>query len=66
MRTRDWVHSQARLADYLGIDCWAAVIGGSLGGMQAMRWSLEFPERIQTLHRHCRRAQAQCAESGFQ
>jgi len=49
MRTRDWVHSQARLADYLGIECWAAVIGGSLGGMQAMRWSLEFPRRI----RHC-------------
>jgi homoserine O-acetyltransferase/O-succinyltransferase len=49
MRVRDWVHSQARLADYLGIECWAAVIGGSLGGMQAMRWSLEFPQRI----RHC-------------
>jgi homoserine O-acetyltransferase len=49
MRTTDWVHSQARLADLLGIDCWAAVIGGSLGGMQAMRWSLEFPDRI----RHC-------------
>jgi homoserine O-acetyltransferase len=49
MRTRDWVHSQARLADHLGIECWAAVIGGSLGGMQAMRWSLEFPQRS----RHC-------------
>ncbi len=49
LRARDWVHSQARLADYLGIDCWAAVIGGSLGGMQAMRWSLEFPLRI----KHC-------------
>ena len=49
IRTRDWVHSQARLADYLGIDCWAAVIGGSLGGMQAMRWSLEYPDRI----KHC-------------
>lgn len=49
IRTRDWVHSQARLADYLGITCWAAVIGGSLGGMQAMRWSLEYPQRI----RHC-------------
>lgn len=49
MRVRDWVASQARLADYLGIDCWAAVIGGSLGGMQAMRWSLEYPDRI----RHC-------------
>jgi homoserine O-acetyltransferase len=49
LRTSDWVHSQARLADYLEIECWAAVIGGSLGGMQAMRWSLEFPQRI----RHC-------------
>lgn len=49
LRARDWVHSQARLADQLGIDQWAAVIGGSLGGMQAMRWSLEYPERI----RHC-------------
>lgn len=49
MRTRDWVKSQARLADYLGIECWAAVIGGSLGGMQAMRWSIEYPDRL----RHC-------------
>ena len=46
LRTRDWVHSQARLADFLGINCWAAVIGGSLGGMQAMRWALEYPHRI--------------------
>ena len=49
LRARDWVHSQARLADYLGIDCWAAIVGGSLGGMQAMRWSLEYPQRV----RHC-------------
>ncbi len=49
LRVRDWVHSQARLADLLGIEQWAAVIGGSLGGMQAMRWSLEYPERL----RHC-------------
>ena len=49
LRARDWVNSQARLADYLGINCWAAIIGGSLGGMQAMRWSLEYPERV----RHC-------------
>ncbi len=49
LRVRDWVHSQARLADFLGIDCWAAVVGGSLGGMQAMRWSLLYPERL----RHC-------------
>ncbi|WP_018275016.1 homoserine O-acetyltransferase [Teredinibacter turnerae] len=46
LRVRDWVHSQARLADALGIQKWAAVVGGSLGGMQAMRWSLEYPDRI--------------------
>lgn len=46
IRVRDWVASQARLADVLGIDVWAAVIGGSLGGMQVMRWALDFPERI--------------------
>ncbi len=49
LRARDWVHSQALLADRLGIERWAAVIGGSLGGMQAMRWSLEYPERVE----HC-------------
>ena len=43
---RDWVNSQARLADQLGIEKWAAVIGGSLGGMQALRWSIQFPERV--------------------
>ena len=42
----DWVNSQARLADYLGISTLAAVIGGSLGGMQALQWTISFPERI--------------------
>ena len=42
----DWVAAQARLADHLGIDTWAAVMGGSLGGMQAIEWSLQFPDRI--------------------
>lgn len=46
IRVSDWVNSQAALADYLGIDTWAAVIGGSLGGMQAMQWSVQFPERL--------------------
>jgi homoserine O-acetyltransferase len=46
LRVRDWVHSQAKLADRLGIAQWAAVIGGSLGGMQVMRWSVELPERV--------------------
>ena len=49
LRVRDWVNCQALLADTLHIDCWAAVVGGSLGGMQAMRWSLEYPERV----KHC-------------
>jgi homoserine O-acetyltransferase len=43
---RDWVNSQARLADRLGIEQWAAVVGGSLGGMQVMRWSISYPERL--------------------
>lgn len=43
---KDWVESQARLADRLGIRQWAAVVGGSLGGMQALRWSLDYPDRL--------------------
>ena len=43
---RDWVESQARLADRLGIRRWAAVIGGSLGGMQALQWAIDYPERV--------------------
>lgn len=42
----DWVRSQAMLADQLGIQQWAAVIGGSLGGMQALQWSISLPERV--------------------
>ena len=44
---KDWVQSQARLADALGIEKWAAVIGGSLGGMQVMQWAIDLPERLQ-------------------
>ena len=43
LRVRDWVAAQERLAGRLGIVRWAAVIGGSLGGMQAMRWRSNFP-----------------------
>lgn len=43
---QDWVDSQAILADRLSIDCWAAVVGGSLGGMQALQWSLSYPDRV--------------------
>lgn len=43
---RDWVEAQARLADHLGVQQWAAVVGGSLGGMQAIQWSISYPERV--------------------
>ncbi|MGE4337072.1 MAG: homoserine O-acetyltransferase [Pigmentiphaga sp.] len=42
----DWVHAQARVADRLGIERFAAVMGGSLGGMQALSWSLTYPGRV--------------------
>ncbi len=42
----DWVNAQARLADVLGIERWAAVMGGSLGGMQALSWAIQYPERL--------------------
>ena len=42
----DWVDAQARLADHLGIAQFAAVIGGSLGGMQALAWAIRYPDRI--------------------
>jgi homoserine O-acetyltransferase len=42
----DWVEAQARLADGLGIERFAAVIGGSLGAMQALQWTLSYPERV--------------------
>ncbi|MFC0133591.1 homoserine O-acetyltransferase [Massilia eurypsychrophila] len=45
----DWVAAQARLADQLGIAQFAAVMGGSLGGMQALAWSIMYPKRL----RHC-------------
>ncbi len=45
----DWVDAQARLLDRLGIAQLAAVIGGSLGGMQALSWTLQYPGRV----RHC-------------
>ncbi len=42
----DWVNSQAMLLNYLGIETLAAVIGGSLGGMQALQWTLAYPDRV--------------------
>ena len=45
----DWVETQKRLAEYLDIQHWAAVIGGSLGGMQALEWSVRYPDWVS----HC-------------
>ena len=45
----DWVDAQARVLDALGIQQLAAVLGGSLGGMQALSWTLQHPDRV----RHC-------------
>ena len=42
----DWVNAQARLLDAMGIDQLAAVMGGSLGGMQTLSWTLQYPERV--------------------
>ncbi len=42
----DWVDAQARLLDALGISTLAAVMGGSLGGMQALSWTLQYPQRV--------------------
>ncbi|UAJ80623.1 homoserine O-acetyltransferase [Leifsonia sp. ZF2019] len=46
---RDQVNAQAAFTDALGIDRWAAVVGGSMGGMQALEWAVSFPERVERL-----------------
>jgi homoserine O-acetyltransferase len=46
LTVRDWVNSQQRLMQRLGLDSWRAVIGGSLGGMQVLQWAIEYPEQI--------------------
>jgi len=46
---RDQVVAQAQLADALRLDRWAAVVGGSMGGMQALEWAVTFPERVERL-----------------
>ena len=46
---RDMVRAQVRLADHLGVARWHAVIGGSMGGMQALEWAITFPDRVGSL-----------------
>ena len=43
---KDWVRTQAVLADHIGIQTFAAVVGGSLGGMQALQWAIDYPQRL--------------------
>ncbi|MBE0493155.1 MAG: homoserine O-acetyltransferase [Thiomicrospira sp.] len=43
---RDWVHSQNQLRQHLGIDQWAAIAGGSMGGMQVMQWAIDYPDKL--------------------
>src|SRR5215210_1795053 len=43
----DWVRAQARLLDHLGIERLHAVAGGSIGGMQALQWAVDFPRRVE-------------------
>jgi len=47
--TRDQVAVEAALADVVGIGRWAAVIGGSMGGMRALEWAVMFPERVERM-----------------
>ena len=44
---KDWVKTQSMLADELGIAKWCAVVGGSLGGMQALQWAIDYPNRVE-------------------
>ena len=43
---KDWVKTQAMLSDRLGIEVWHAIVGGSMGGMQAMQWAVDYPNRL--------------------
>lgn len=43
---KDWVKTQIMLSDRLGIDVWHAIVGGSMGGMQALQWSVDYPDRL--------------------
>jgi homoserine O-acetyltransferase len=48
LTVRDQVEAEARLADVLGIDSWALVVGGSMGGMRALEWAVTHPDRVRS------------------
>ncbi len=49
LRVRDWVASQHQLMRHLKIEKWASIVGGSLGGMQAMRWAVDYPDKMNSI-----------------
>lgn len=46
MTCRDWVNSQNELRKHLGIEQWAALVGGSMGGMQVLQWAIDYPDKL--------------------
>lgn len=46
MTCRDWVQSQNALREHLGVEQWAALVGGSMGGMQVLQWAIDYPEKL--------------------
>ena len=49
MSIRDTVRTQAALADHLGVQRWLSVVGGSMGGMQALEWAITYPDRLRSV-----------------
>jgi len=43
---KDWINSQNTLREHLEVNCWLAVVGGSMGGMQVLQWTIDHPEKI--------------------
>jgi len=46
LTVKDWINSQKLLGETLGIFQWAAIVGGSLGGMQALQWAIDYPDKV--------------------
>ena len=62
----DQVRVEARLADALGIDRWACVVGGSMGGMRALEWAVAYPDRVASLFFLASGAEASADQIGTQ
>ena len=62
---RDMVRTQAAVADHLGVARWALVVGGSMGGMQALEWGVMYPERVGALVPIATAAAASAAQIGW-